>query len=125
MKRHLLHHSRHLRNNPTDVERLLWQHLRKRQMMGFKFRRQQLIDNYIVDFICLENKLIIEVDGGHHSLQKGEDGERDGYLKKNGFKVLRFWNNEVLENMEGVLEKIRINCLGHPPLDPLPSREGK
>jgi len=124
MKRHLLHHSRHLRNNPTDVERLLWQHLRKKQMMGLKFRRQQPVDNYIVDFICLENKLIIEVDGGQHSLQKDGDGKRDAYLKKNGSKVLRFWNNEVLENMEGVLEKIRSHCLGHPPLDPLPSREG-
>jgi len=92
--------------------------------MGLKFRRQQPIDNYIVDFICLENKLIIEVDGGQHSLQKDEDVKRDAYLKKSGFKVLRFWNNEVLENMDGVLEKIRSHCLGHPPLDPLPSREG-
>jgi len=63
MKRPLFLHSRPLRNNPTDVERLLWQHLRKRQMLGLKFRRQQPVDNYIVDFICLENKLIIEVGG--------------------------------------------------------------
>ena len=107
MKRHLLHHSRHLRNNPTDVERLLWQHLRKKQMVGLKFRRQQPVDNYIVDFICLENKLIIEVDGGQHSLQKVEDEKRKAYLEKNGFKVLRFWNNEVLENMEGVRSEER------------------
>jgi len=125
LKRHLFRHSRNLRNNPTDVERLLWQHLRKRQMLGLKFRRQQPVDNYIVDFICLENKLVIEVDGGQHSSQQEEDRERDRDLERSGFKVLRFWNNEVLENMEGVLEKIRINCLGHPPLDPLPSREGK
>ncbi len=124
MKRYLFHHSRHLRNNPTEVEKLLWQHLRMKQMLGLKFRRQQPIDNYIVDFICFEKKLIIEVDGGQHSLQKDEDRERDMHLEKNGFKILRFWNNEVLENMEGVLEKIRSHCLCHPPLDPLPSREG-
>ena len=94
-----------------------------RQMEGFKFRRQQPIDKYIVDFVCFENRVIIEVDGGQHSAEK--DIERDSYLKRHGFKVLRFWNNEVLTNISGVLEVIRKDCLSHPPLNPLPSREGR
>jgi len=112
-----------LRKRPTEVERLLWKHLRMRQMEGFKFRRQQPIDKYIVDFVCFENRVIIEVDGGQHSAEK--DIERDSYLKRHGFKVLRFWNNEVLTNISGVLEVIRKDCLSHPPLNPLPSREGR
>ena len=93
-------------------------------MEGLKFRRQQPIGNYVVDFICLEKSLVIEVDGGQHAGNK-KDEERDAWLKSEGFKVLRFWNNEVLNNMEGVSEMIRGNCLRHPPLNPLPSREGK
>ena len=87
-------------------------------MEGFKFRRQEPIDNYIVDFVCFENRLIIEVDGGQHAAEKEKDIERDNYLMRNGFKVLRFWNNEVFTNIEGVLEVIRMNCLNHPPLTP-------
>lgn len=94
-------------------------------MEGFKFRRQQPIDNYIVDFVCFENRIIIEVDGGEHAVENNHDRERDTYLQQYGFKVLRFWNNEVLKNTDGVLEAIRENCLSHPPLNPLPSREGK
>ncbi|HDL20084.1 MAG TPA: endonuclease domain-containing protein [Nitrospirae bacterium] len=108
----------------TDTERLLWKHLRAKQVEGLKFRRQQPIGNYVVDFICLDKSLVIEVDGGQHAGNK-KDEERDVWLKSEGFKVLRFWNNEVLNNMEGVLEVIRENCLRHPPLNPLPSREGK
>jgi len=94
-------------------------------MQGLKFRRQQPIDNYIVDFVCFENRIIIEVDGGQHAAENNKDIERDTYLQRNGFKVLRFWNNEVLRNIDGVLEVIRENCLSPPPLNPLPSREGK
>ena len=93
-------------------------------MEGFKFRRQEPIDNYIVDFVCFENRLIIEVDGGQHAAEKEKDIERDNYLMRNGFKVLRFWNNEVFTNIEGVLEVIRMNCLNHPPLTPPVKGEG-
>jgi very-short-patch-repair endonuclease len=114
-----------LRKRPTDAEQLLWSRLRMKQMQGLKFRRQQPIDNYIVDFVCFENRIIIEVDGGQHAAENNKDIKRDTYLQRNGFKVLRFWNNEVLRKIDGVLEVIRENCLSHPPLNPLPSREGK
>jgi very-short-patch-repair endonuclease len=96
-----------------------------KQMEGLKFRRQQPIDNYIVDFVCFENRIIIEVDGGQHAAENNKDRERDTYLQRYGFKILRFWNNEVLQNINGVLAVIRETCLSHPPLNPLPSREGK
>lgn len=97
---------------------MLWQHLRSRQLEGLKFRRQQPIDNYIVDFVCLEKRIIIEVDGGQHAVEKEKDIERDNYLERNGFRVLRFWNNDVLTNIDGTLEVIRKNCLDPPPLTP-------
>ena len=75
--------------------------------------------------VCFEKKIIIEVDGGQHAVETKKDTERDEWLRSQGFKVLRFWNNEVLTNTQGVLEAVRINCLLHPPLNPLPSREGK
>ncbi|MBI4689576.1 MAG: endonuclease domain-containing protein [Nitrospirae bacterium] len=103
---------------------LLWRHLRTKQLNGFKFRRQEPIGKYVVDYICFEKKIIVEVDGGQH-LEAEKDKERDEFFIKQGYKVLRFWNNEVLTNIQGVLEVIRSNCLSHPPLNPLPSREGK
>ena len=105
-----------LRKRSTNAEKLLWKHLRQKQIEGLKFRRQQAIDNYIVDFVCFENRLVIEIDGGQHSEEK--DKERDSYLKKQGFRVIRFWNNEVLNNVQGVLEVIKETCLS-------PSRQGK
>ena len=97
-----------------------------KQMEGLKFRRQQPIDKYIVDFVCFEHRIIIEVDGGQHAAENNnKDKERDTCLQRYGFKVLRFWNNEVLQNTNEVLAVIRENCLFHPPLNPLPSREGK
>ena len=81
------------------------------------------IGNYVIDFICREKLLVIEVDGGQHADNK-KDEERDAWLKSEGFKVLRFWNNEALTNMKGVLEVIRENCLNHPPLNPLPQGRG-
>ena len=107
-----------LRKRPTNAEMLLWKYLRLRQMAGLKFRRQQPIDNYIVDFVCFENRIIIEIDGGQHAEDGKKDIERDSYLKKHGFKVLRFWNNEVMNNIIEVLETIRGHCLYHPPLTP-------
>jgi len=102
-----------LRKRSTDVEMFMWRHLRAKQLKGLKFRRQQPIGSYIVDFVCFEKKVIIEVDGGQHSVET--DKERDEWLKSQGFKVLRFWNNEVLTNTQGVLEVIRNNCLLPPP----------
>jgi len=81
---------------------------------GLKFRRQQPIDNYIVDFVCFEKRLVIEVDGGQHATQE-KDALRDQYLQQQGFNVLRFWNNEVLQNINGVIEVIRARCLSPSP----------
>jgi very-short-patch-repair endonuclease len=106
-----------LRKNFTDTERLLWRHLRAKQLEGCKFRRQEPIGSYIVDFACHERKIVVEVDGGQHSTERERDNKRDLWLKGQGYKVLRFWNNEVLMNLDGVLEVIR-DCLNHPPLTP-------
>ncbi len=97
-----------LRRNSTDAERLLWSKLRNRQLNGFKFRRQVPIGPYIADFVCWELKLIIEVDGGQHAEQAERDLARSRYLETKGFKIVRFWNNEVLGNIEGVLETLTL-----------------
>jgi|SRR5947208_520326 len=93
---------RRLRGNQTDAERKLWFSLRDRRLSGFKFVRQEAIGPFIVDFICREKNLVVEVDGGQHS-ENPEDNRRDGYLNRQGYRVLRFWNNDVLANREGVL----------------------
>lgn len=103
--------ARLLRKNQTDVERLLWQHLRNRQLYNQKFRRQFPIEPNIADFVCLELKLVIELDGGQHADQVNYDEQRRLFLKQRGFKVLRFWNNEVIGNLTGVLEAIRLAVL--------------
>lgn len=95
--------AQNLRKASTDAENFLWRYLRAKQLAGLKFRRQEPIENYIVDFACFERRLVIEVDGGQHAARKLEDRKRDGHLKSSGFKVLRFWNNEILTNIEGVL----------------------
>ena len=95
-----------LRINSTDTEKYLWKYLRGRQLEEFKFRRQHPIGKYIVDFINLERKIIIEVDGGQH-LENKKDKLRDKWLEEQGYEVLRFWDNEVLTNIEGVMESIR------------------
>jgi very-short-patch-repair endonuclease len=100
-----------LRKNATEAETLLWSSLRARQMEGAKFRRQQPLENYIVDFVSFENRIVIELDGGQHAEDRVKDKERDMYLKDRGFSVLRFWNSEVFENLEGVLETIRQKCI--------------
>jgi len=100
-----------LRKKATQVETLLWNQLRARQIEGVKFRRQQPIDEFIVDFVSFEKELIIELDGGQHAKAREEDRERDNNLSEKGYTVLRFWNNEVLENLDGVLEVIRRKCL--------------
>lgn len=110
--------ARNLRKRFTEAENLLWRYLRSRQLEGLKFRRQQPIGNYIVDFVCFDKGLVIEVDGGQHAIEIEKDSERDKWLKGQKFEVLRFWNNEVLTHIEEVLEVIRERCLCHPPLAP-------
>lgn len=97
---------RRLRNTMTDAELRIWQCLRRRQMDGFKFRRQHPFDDYVLDFVCLEAMLVIEVDGGQHGDNAARDMIRTAALEKAGFKVIRFWNNEVLHGIEVVKESI-------------------
>ncbi len=85
----------------------MWRHLRLRQLGGHKFRRQQPLGPYIVDFVCLEKRLIVEVDGGHHTAQVAKDAQRAACLEAEGFRLLRFWNTEVLQETEAVWETIR------------------
>ena len=110
--------ARTLRNNLTDTEKLLWRQLRFWQLHGYKFRRQQPIGNYIVDFVCLEKRVVVEVDGGQHGDQI--DAQRDSWLRDEGFVVLRFWNHEVLNNMDAVKEMILKNLQSTPFLCPSP-----
>ncbi len=98
--------ARLLRKNSTDAEKLLWRHLRNRRLNGLKFRRQFPVDQYIVDFVCLELMLIIEVDGGQHAEQAEYDLRRTEILQSKGYRVVRCWNNEVLQNLIGVLEAL-------------------
>jgi very-short-patch-repair endonuclease len=103
--------SRNLRKRQTDAETLIWRHLRGKQVNGLRFRRQHPFGKYIVDFVCLANRLILEIDGGQHASEKEKDSARDAWLSAEGYKILRFWNTDVLENLPGVLETIRLNCL--------------
>ena len=97
--------ARTLRNEPTDCERHLWRFLRLQQLGGFRFRRQVAVGRYIADFACIEAKLIVELDGGQHQ-DNDYDVQRDAELKALGFTVLRFWNNQVLQETQAVLEEI-------------------
>ena len=99
--------ARRLRRNQTDAERLLWFRLRDRRLRGLKFRRQMPLDRYVVDFCCESARLIVELDGGQHAQQVCQDAERTQVLESMGYLVLRFWNNDVLGNLEGVLERLR------------------
>ena len=103
--------ARNLRKDSTEAEKILWQKLRNKQLEGFKFRRQQIIGRYIVDFVNFERKLVIELDGSQHAVEKEKDWKRDHWLQTQGFEVLRYWNNEIFENLEGVLEVIRVRLL--------------
>ncbi|HEY5204039.1 MAG TPA: DUF559 domain-containing protein [Roseiarcus sp.] len=97
--------ARTMRGAPTDTELRLWRLLRDRRLSGFKFRRQVPVGPYIVNFLCVGAKLIVEADGSQHA-ESPRDQARDAYLESQGWKVLRFWNNEVSQNREGVLETI-------------------
>ncbi|WP_421331086.1 endonuclease domain-containing protein [Aeromonas veronii] len=100
--------AKRLRRDATLAEQKLWQHLRNRRLAGVKFRRQMPIGPYVVDFICLEQGLIIEVDGSQHGTQANQmhDEARTAYLNQQGFRVIRVWNNDVLSQMEVVLAHI-------------------
>jgi very-short-patch-repair endonuclease len=98
--------ARNLRTNLTDAERRLWYHLRDRRLADYKIRRQHPIGPFIVDFICQEAWLIVELDGGQHASQIEEDRNRTVYLEARGFRVVRFWNNQVLSEIQSVLTVI-------------------
>jgi len=112
----------YLRTHQTDAEKSLWHALRNRRLAGFKFRRQHPITPYIVDFVSLEHRLIIELDGGQHAGRQEYDDERTSVLHAQGFRVLRFWNHQVLANREDVLEMI-LQKLSTPHPNPLPQGE--
>jgi len=101
--------ARALRQNETEPEQILWSWLRNNQLNGVKIRRQQPIGNYIVDFVCFEKKLIIEIDGGQHNEDQSieKDKERTRSLQSEGFRVIRFWHTDVLTNIDGVIMHIR------------------
>ena len=98
-----------LRREMTPAENILWQRLRRNQLNGLHFRRQQVIDGFIVDFYCHAASLIVEVDGGIHKIQKEQDAERDAHLISRGFRILRVTNDEVNQDIDSVLRKILEN----------------
>jgi very-short-patch-repair endonuclease len=109
---------RTLRSNMSDAEQALWHLVRRRQISGLKFRRQHPFGNYILDFVCLENRFVIELDGGQHAGQAAYDENRTKKLQAVGFRVIRFWDNEVLKEIDSVREKIWLvarELQSHPP----------
>jgi very-short-patch-repair endonuclease len=118
--------ARAMRAEPTDAEKKLWRHLRSRLAVdGTHFRRQVRLGPYIVDFACHQAGLIIEVDGGQHAEAVNTDLERTKFLEAQGYRVLRFWNNDVLRNIDGVLEVIRSAVTPTPTPDPSPQGGGE
>ena len=115
-----------MRKAPTEAERKLWWHVRHRlPMSGSHFRRQVQIGAYIADFACHRCKLVIEVDGGQHAVQTAEDVSRSGLLEAEGYRVLRFWNNDVLSNIDCVLTETMSAITATPTPDPSPQRGGE
>ena len=120
LRKYLTSSARELRRHATEAEKLLWARLRGRQIEGVKFRRQQPIGPYVVDFVSFEKKLIIELDGGQHKNQKDDDEKRGTWFEQRGFRVFRFWNSDIFENLEGVLKTVRKMVL----LDPASLTQG-
>ena len=118
----LVSFAKDLRKNSTDTENVLWKYLRAKRLDGFKFRRQEPLGKYIVDFICFESRVIIECDGGQHAFETEKDRERDQWFERQGYCVLRFWDSDVLKNTEGVLEAILKACQSSPTPPPSPQR---
>ena len=117
--------SRELRNNATLAERKLWQHIRNRQVSGTRFNRQVPIGPFICDFAACTAKLIVELDGGQHAIRTTKDDRRTSFLQSRGYRVLRFWNNDVLENIDGGLRVIEDMLKDNPSPGPSREREGK
>ena len=111
--------AKHLRCHMTECENKLWRHLRAHRLNGEKFRRQQPIGPYVVDFVHFGARLIVEADGGQHN-DSPHDERRDAWLREQGFKVMRFWNNEIMSNLDGVLETVLAAAI-ESPLSPAPS----
>jgi very-short-patch-repair endonuclease len=110
--------ARNLRSNMTDAERHLWSKLRRKQIDGHRFRRQVPIGPYLIDFACLASRLLVEVDGGQHEVNADRDAARTRWLEARGYRVLRFWNNDVMGNVEGVLHAIQAALAeAYPPPD--------
>lgn len=109
----LTHFARKMRQEPTKAEKLLWSHLRRNQLGGYKFRRQHPVGPYIVDFCCAEKKLVVEADGDVHAFQEKKDRERTKWLEAEGYRVLRFANSTILQQTEAVLETILAVCDGN------------
>ena len=128
MKRHpvdgAIGRARTLRREMTNAECTLWRILRQRQLDGLRFRRQVPIGRHIADFVCHEAKLIIEVDGGQHDRQSEPEIRRTDFLRRQGFRILRFWNNDVLANPQGVRETIADDVRRHHPHPTLPHQGG-
>ncbi len=116
--------SRELRNNGTPAERKLWQHIRNRQLSGARFNRQVPIGPFICDFAARTAKIVIEMDGRQHALRSVEDKRRTHFLTSSGYRVLRFWNNDILENVDGVLTVIEQALNDRPSPNPSREREG-
>jgi very-short-patch-repair endonuclease len=113
--------ARELRRNMTCAERVLWNRLKARRLDGLKFRRQEQIGRFIVDFIGFGRGIVVEADGGQHAVEREKDDERTRWLNSQGFTVLRFWNNNILANPEGVMETIRSACMVTPSPPPSPT----
>lgn len=111
--------ARQLRTNSTDAEKRLWSRLRRKQIDQHRFRRQVPLGPYVADFVCFDVRLVVEVDGGQHSENAHADSTRTAWLESQGFRVIRFWNNDVLANLDGVVQSIR-SALASPPA-PLPT----
>ncbi len=117
--------ARNLRRSSTEAEKRVWAHVRNRQLYGLKFKRQAPVCGFIADFLCESAKLIVEVDGGQHALNAEQDLDRTKVLESAGFHVVRFWNNDVMSNIEGVLSEIAKTAGVAPPHpNPLPPGEG-
>lgn len=124
VRRQISPHASRLRRDMTDVERALWAILRNRQLEGFKFRRQATIGPYVVDFLCVEAALVIELDGGQHGDER--DAARTTYLETRGLAVMRFWNNDVTTNIDGVAHRIVVGLLQQKtPTQPSPAKAGE
>jgi very-short-patch-repair endonuclease len=118
VRRTISPHAAPLRRRATDAEQALWRELRGRRLGGFKFKRQWTLGLYVVDFCCQEPRLVVEADGGQHSEER--DANRTAWLEGQGYRVIRFWNNDVLINMDGVLQSILGALTQDPHPNPLP-----